>query len=138
MKIFSKSTAIVTLLLVVGSVFQGCKKYEEGPMISFKSRTERVSNTWKIDNYKINGSDYTSLMGSYDETFTNKGAYSYNWGLISGSGKWEFQNRDKEIKLNGIEEQSSHTLNILKLEENAFWYYYMKDGDRHEFHLISK
>ncbi|HBS86010.1 MAG: hypothetical protein A2W91_08365 [Bacteroidetes bacterium GWF2_38_335] len=128
--------AVILILIAQIGFLQGCQKYPDGPMVSFHSKTERVANTWNIDNYKINGEDYTSLVSGYSETFTNDGDYSYNWGVLSGTGAWEFQNNDTEIKLTGIDNQSSQTLVILKLEEKQFWYYYMDGNDKKEFHMV--
>lgn len=134
-----KKRAPFILMLSVMTVLtiQGCKKYPDGPGISFRSRTERVANTWRVDNVKINGTDYTSLYSDYTETFTREGQYSYSWGILSGSGLWEFQNNDKEIRLTGITNQESFTLVIEKLEEKQFWYYYMDGDNKKEFHMIS-
>ena len=126
-------TATITL-----SSISSCKKYPEGPEFTLRTRTERLANTWAIDNYSVNGSDYTSLVSSYTETFTKKGAYTYSWSFFSGSGTWEFQNKDKEVKLTGSDSHASRTLIILKLEEKSLWYYYMDGNDRHEYHLIEK
>ena len=89
---------IIAIFVMVS--IQSCKKYPNGPAISLISRSERVANTWMVDNYKINGNDWTSLVSGYTETYTKKGAYSYSWGIADGSGTWSFQNRDSEIKLN--------------------------------------
>jgi hypothetical protein len=135
----TKNRISVLVILFAGLMIptiQSCKKYPDGPTISFRTRTARVANTWRVDNYKKNGNDYTSLMGGYTETYTKDGNYSYSWGNLNGTGKWAFQNNDAEIKLNGINNQSSQTLIILKLEEKQFWYYYMDGNDRKEFHMI--
>lgn len=136
----NKNNVLVVLLFaaITMTSFQSCQKYPDGPMVSFRSRAERVANTWKVDNYKENGTDYTSLVTDYTETFSKDGAYSYSWGILSGTGTWSFQNKDEEIKLNGINNQSSQTLYILKLEEKQFWYYYMDGNDRKEFHMIPR
>jgi hypothetical protein len=131
--LFAISIFTIAFLLMVS-----CKKYPNGPEFSLRTRTERLSNTWKIDNYKINGDDYTSLIPSYTETFTKKGLYNYSWSVFEGSGTWSFQNHDKEVKLNGTDNQASRTLIILKLEEKSLWYYYMDGNDKHEFHLNEK
>lgn len=132
--------SVVLLLLAVMAlpVLQGCKKYPEGPSLSLRTRTARVANTWKVDNYKINGSDFTSLVSGYTETFSKEGAYSYSWGNNSGTGTWAFQNEDQEIRITGTSNQDSYTLVILKLEEKEFWYYYMDGNDKNEFHMIQK
>lgn len=131
--------AIMMIVVALLSVtIQSCKKYPDDDTVSLRSRKERVSNTWDVENYKINGTDYTSLVSSYIETFKTNGDYNYSWGLLNGNGTWSFQNNDKEINLIGSDDQSSRTLFILKLEEKTFWYYYMVGDDKHEFHLISE
>ena len=132
---FALFTIIIVFML---PVMQSCKKYPDGPMISLISRTDRVANTWKVDNYKLNGTDYTSLVTNYSETYSKSGAYSYEWGLISGSGTWAFQNNDANIAITGTDNQSSVTLVILKLEAKEFWYYYMDGTDKKEYHMIQK
>lgn len=124
--------------LIILTVFTGCKKYPDGPGLSLRSKTERVSNTWKVENYKINGSDFTSLVSNYTETFTKEGNYSYSWGILSGNSGWAFQNKNMEIKLNGNDYNTSRTLFILKLEEKNFWYYFIDDKNKYEIHLIEQ
>jgi hypothetical protein len=137
MKTIKKTPIFLALLaLIAVTSLQSCQKYSEGPMLSVRSRKERVSNHWEVENYKINGNDLTSLYQGYNETFSKSGDYSYEWGILDGTGTWNFQNNDMEIKLTGDSDQTSRTLFILKLEEKAFWYYYIKNGDKHEFHLI--
>ncbi|MBI3234189.1 MAG: hypothetical protein HYZ42_09140 [Bacteroidetes bacterium] len=124
----------LALLLVVN----GCNKYPDGPSISLRSRTARLANTWKIDNYKLNGNDYTSLMSGYSETFTSEGGYSYNSTLSDGTGKWAFQNDDTEVRITGTDNQRSVTLMIQKLENKQLWYYYMDGNDKKELHLVQQ
>ncbi|HTL83141.1 MAG TPA: hypothetical protein VL651_15615 [Bacteroidia bacterium] len=136
MKTKIKLTLLLIMLIGVILTNQSCQKYSEGPFLSIHSRTERVANTWKIDNYSVNGNDYTSLMSGYTETYSKDGNFSFSWGSIAGTGKWAFQNNDNEIRITGTSNTSSETLFILKLEEKEFWYYYMDGNDRKEFHMI--
>ncbi len=133
-----KTTILLLLFGIIFSNLTSCKKYPDGPTISLRSRKERISNNWKVENYKINGSDFTSIVTNYKETFTKEGNYSYSWDLLNGSGTWKLQNNDEEIKLTGSESQTSRTLFILKLEEDSFWYYSMNGSDKHELHFTSK
>lgn len=137
-KIIKNVSLAIFLSTAVMLPVQSCKKYPDGPLISFRTRTARVAQAWKIDNAKKNGSDYTSFMSGYTETYTKGGDYSYVWGSFGGTGTWAFQNKDKEINLKGVSQQSSHTLIILKLEEKSFWYYYLEGNDKYEFHMIPK
>lgn len=136
MRTKNKFFALLILLGLALPALQSCQKYSEGPALSLRSRTERVANTWKVDNYKVNETDYTSLMNGYVETYSKDGNFSFSWGSISGTGKWSFQNDDAEIRITGTSNQSSQTLYILKLEEKQLWYYYMDGNDRKEFHMV--
>ena len=128
------------LALILGGLslplLQSCQKYPDGPFISLHTRTERLAQSWRVDNYKKNGTDYTSAYQSYSETYTKSGGYSYSSSILVGSGSWVFTNSDKDIQLTGINNQSSHTLIILKLEQSEFWYYYIDGGDKMEFHMV--
>lgn len=127
---------IFSSLIIFGN--QSCKKYEDGPLISLSSRTSRVSNNWKVDNYKVNDVDLTSLAADYKETFTSDNNYSFTWGIIGGTGTWAFENKDTEIRITGTENMTSQTLYILKLEQKQFWYYIMDGNDRKEYHMIQQ
>jgi len=125
---------ILAALMFFG--IQSCSQYEDNNGITLVSKTERVANVWKVDNYKVNDVDLTSLYGAYTETFTKEGAYSYQWAILGGTATWAFQNNDAEIKITDVLNVKTKTLTILKLEEKAFWYYYMDGTDKIEFHLI--
>jgi len=127
---------ILAVMMFVG--IQSCSQYQDNNGITLVSKADRLSKTWKVDNYKINGVDYTSLVTSYTETYTKQGAYSYQWAILGGTGTWEFQNKDAEIRITGISNQTSRTLTILKLEETEFWYYYIDGADKKEFHFIKQ
>lgn len=135
----NKKTIFILLLVGVSMIgFQACSKYPEGHFLTLGSRTERVSNNWKVDNYKLNDVDYTSVVSAYTELFTKEGNYSYQWGIISGTGTWEFQKDDMEILVTGITNQATQTLVIIKLEEKEFWYYIMDGTDKKEYHMIQQ
>ncbi len=134
------TTKILSIILLICASFTGCKKYEDGPAFSLRSKTARVANTWEIESYTINGADNTSTLKNinYTETYDKDGNYSYNSSAVTGSGKWEFQSDKEQIKRSGVSGQSTETLFILRLKENEFWYYYLDGNDRHEFHLEEK
>jgi hypothetical protein len=129
------SVGLVLAVLLLASV-QSCSQYPDNNGITLVSKIDRVSKTWEVENYKVNGVDYTSLVSSYTETFTKTGDYSYLWAIIGGTGTWAFQNNDAEIKITGTTNLTSKTLVILRLENTEFWYYYMDGADKKEFHMI--
>ena len=129
------SVGLVLAVLLLASV-QSCSQYPDNNGITLVSKIDRVSKTWEVENYKVNGVDYTSLVSSYTESFTKTGDYSYLWAIIGGTGTWAFQNNDAEIKITGTTNLTSKTLVILRLENTEFWYYYMDGADKKEFHMI--
>jgi hypothetical protein len=52
---FKLSTALLFTSALL--FFNSCRKYEDGPGISFRSADERVSGDWKIEEYTIDGED---------------------------------------------------------------------------------
>ena len=126
--------------LLAAVIFTGCKKYEDGPAFSLRSKTERVANTWVVESYTINGTDYTSTLTNinYTETYDKDGNYSYTSSVENGSGRWEFQSDKEQIKRSGVASQPTQTLYILRLKEREFWYYYLDGNVRHEVHLKEK
>jgi hypothetical protein len=133
-----KTSLSFLAVLCMLTILSSCGKYDDGPMLSLRTRTERIANTWQVDNYKINGNDYTSLVAGYTETYKKDGDYMYNWGGFNGTGYWEFTSKDAEVSITGITNQSPRTLVILRLTEKELWYYYLDDGDKHEFHMIEQ
>ncbi|MFN4910347.1 MAG: hypothetical protein ACK444_08580 [Flavobacteriales bacterium] len=128
------------ILSATFSWLSGCKKYPEGPSLSLRSRVERLENTWKISSVTMNGQDVTNLFSSinYTETYDKEGNYSFASAVDNGSGKWEFQNNDLEIRRSGVSGQSSMDLTILKLKSNEFWYRVIDGSDEYEFHFVSQ
>jgi hypothetical protein len=132
---------LLILIVLSGFVlvsFQYCSQYPDNNGITLLSKVDRISKTWKVENYKINSTDFTSLVSGYTETFTNSGTYSFQWAIIGGTGTWVFQNKDAEVQITDVSNVSSRTLFILKLEEKALWYYYMDGNDKKEFHMVPK
>jgi hypothetical protein len=139
MKKWSLFFSLALGLTVTFTVLTGCKKYPEGPALSLRSRAARLENTWKVISVTLNGQIITSQFSAinYTETYDKEGNYSYSSALDSGSGKWEFQNDDLEIRRSGVSGQSSMDLIILKLKSNEFWYKILDGSDVYEFHFES-
>lgn len=58
MKAIFKSAALAVVLLLL--LFNpGCKKYEDGPLISFRTPMDRLWGVWEVEYFSINGEDHT-------------------------------------------------------------------------------
>ena len=140
-------------LIFISSVlfFTECKKYPEGPSISFISKKERIANTWKISKYMEDGVDLTSNFNSTFTKFslntTKSGEYTisrefYSTFNTSETGNWTLSSDKKTFTINPktisfgtVPSASSHQ--ILKLYENEFWIRNIdSNGKIIEYHLI--
>ncbi|MBL4715147.1 MAG: hypothetical protein COC01_08705 [Bacteroidetes bacterium] len=136
MKNLKKVSVLAILGVFTLTSMTGCKKYEEGPAVSLKSKKSRVTNEWKIDYaYDLDDAEVITddFLGetwvfSKDGTFTEK-----DNGTIDKVGTWEFIS-DKKIIQISIDGTGSSTdeYTILKLKSKEMW---LKDKDE-ELHLI--
>jgi len=120
---------VLLVLFAIGLIFSGCSKYDENKGISLKSKTKRISQIWKIDNFVLaNG---TTIQPGAEEGYVE---FKDNGKVIShyvdGStveGNWGFINKKKQISwsneyITDIEQvvifDDSY---ILKLTNEEFW-----------------
>lgn len=121
-----KTTVILFAAALAGvMVFESCKKYEEGPGLSFRSRKERVANTWVVEKMYEGGTEVASPDGvvTFDKDGTVSATYT-SFGLtVTLNGTWELVNDDEDLAVtytsNGISQTS--TAKILKLKEKELW-----------------
>lgn len=59
MKRFSVLFALLLIMIY------GCKKYEEGPLISLRSKKERLANTWILDKATLNGVEVSLIRRGF-------------------------------------------------------------------------
>jgi hypothetical protein len=141
-----KLAVIVSLsLLCTLLAGSGCKKYEDGPYLSFKSREERISNTWKVGKVLKNEEEITPLVNTdlpnLKWTFSTNGeatrSVDVNGTTVTVAGQWALQSDDEEIRI-VIDSQlySEDTVwVIIKLMEDEFWVRYAINKDSYEVHF---
>ncbi len=131
MKLFKR----IGILAFVGLLsFSACKKYEDGPGLSFRSKATRIANTWKYKSYVVNGVEragepefqttkqFWSASGELGTTFINQ-----TTGIATTiPGKWELQENNTKIRvtqnnvIQGIPETVTN-YSILRLSNNEMW-----------------
>jgi hypothetical protein len=136
LKMLKLSNFIGVIIMIV--TIYGCKKYEDGPGLSFHSKKARVANTWKIDKYYVNGVDqtasYYSTRQNYRQIFDLNGEYAETYTNFGTTGIWNFIDNKNEINL--TVGNSVKVLVIEKLKSKEFWYYIMVGTDKIEYQLI--
>lgn len=149
-----KISKLFLIIILLGGLLSSCKKYEEGPAFSLRTKTKRLSREWQIQEYYRNANLETSqlIITNYVESYNKNGAHtrSYNdknGNLVSETGQWKFDNNKEEISVTGIgsiewtdqtSTVSSSSYIILRLTSKELWYYYENGGSKHEIHLKAK
>ncbi|WNJ21490.1 hypothetical protein [Pontibacter sp. G13] len=136
--------ATLVLCLITGFAMNGCQKYEEGPLISFRSKTQRVTNNWVATEIYRNDLDETLKYDLFSMVFTSGGEFTWtiqpSGGLpVSITADWELARLDQEIKLtldedNALERELLY-LEIKRLTEDEMLIRYLIEGDYYDLVL---
>lgn len=127
--------------LVIISI-TSCKKYDDGPAFSLRSREERIANDWHIEKAMEGGNDVTSDFDNYHVTLRKNGSTTLTAKYIflgteyefATGGTWSFQDKDEKIKVDYENDAADATYIILRLKEKELWL--LREGDDLELHLI--
>lgn len=95
---------------------QSCTKYADGPSFSLLTKKARITNTWKLESYMINNSDYTpeaeiKLTIEKDGTFSESTVINA-LGQIQSThrhGTWMFMEGKAQISMT---ESGTNTLPV--------------------------
>ena len=132
-----KKFYLLTLLILLGIGFTGCT-YEEGPLVSFVSKSERVANSWVVNTANKNGTESTEIEGFKQINFFSEGACQifYNpLGVdIAYSGTWALSEDNKRILINTNDELTGlfsyvSEWTILKLKDKILKVTYIDNSD---------
>jgi len=139
MRIKSKlyTALVLTFALLAGS----CKKYDDGPIISLRSKEQRIANTWKVESAYNDGNNVTSSYEQYELQMLTDGKarlvaiYTLNNVTFEyeTDGRWELINDKEDLKLDFEDNSADRTYQILRLKEDQLWIR-EKGGDL-ELHL---
>lgn len=121
-----------------------CKKYEDGPALSFKSKTARATNNWEAKNVFQDGVDYTAWFTDWSIDMGEDGRILIsdlddNDSTITQAGFWDLVNDDEELQLlftvpRVNPDRKLYT--ITRLTSKEFWFKEFTDSTTWEFRLI--
>lgn len=139
-----KKGSYISLFIGLTLLIASCKKYEEGPALSLRSKTERVANSWRIAQALDNGNDVTSQYNKFELDLTKGGSatLSAEYTFFNSElkyitdGTWVFVSNKEKISLNFENDDADGVYTILKLKEKEMWV--KKDGDTVELHLVPR
>jgi hypothetical protein len=135
------------LLLIPAAILlcvTACKKYEDGPAFSLRSKSERVENKWKIGQALEDGKDVTADYNKYDLDLTRNGGASLTaeYKIATGTfqyttnGHWSFVSDKDKISFDFDNDDADGVYIILKLKEKEMWL--KEDGGDTELHFVER
>ena len=135
-----KIAFVATIILL--QTMTSCNKYEDGPLVSLRSRNERVANNWRISKALENGNEVTSSFDRYEISFTkeNKASLTAHYTFLTleydytTEGTWSFTDNDAKLMVDYDNNLADVTYIILKLEEKELW---LREANSNlELHLV--
>ncbi len=115
---YSYRTLLYVALLVTLS---NCSKYEDGPTVSWKTKTQRLNGVWSVITI-----DETSIVADNKITvvFENNGDFLYyDTQLVNDeihSGNWKWGSHKKNVVINTPDRNSRWT--ITRLTDTSLWF----------------
>ncbi|MBN8704047.1 MAG: hypothetical protein J0M08_13345 [Bacteroidetes bacterium] len=149
-----KTIKLSLLVLLTTTLFLGsCKKYEDGPMFSLRTKKARVAGTWEMEKYFEAGVDktveYKQLVSSNKMELKRNGDLDVTLGgnymgfpvTLTGTGTWEFLSGKEEVETNttftGQSTSTRTVYKILRLKNKELWVEVKDTNPVQEFHFKS-
>lgn len=135
-----KLVAFLAAIVLIVSV-NSCKKYEDGPLLSLRSKTARIVNEWVIDKVMTNGVDVTAnYPDDYLLTINDDLTYTMLGNAVTQEGTWAFDEKKESIifTLTSSGMDYLYTIKRLKNKEltlvqdinsEVYTYYYVQKPD---------
>lgn len=127
------------MVLAVGLSMNSCKKYDEGPMISLRSKSARIVNAWVIDKVMTSGVDVSSQF-SDDFVFTlNKdNTYSILSNGNSEDGTWDFTDKKEGIQLTNSSSGTTEIFTIIMLKNKELTLEQVVQSETYTYYFVEK
>lgn len=128
----TKIISVLMVILVLATI--SCSKYEDGPILSFRSKKTRIDGTWKYESiiYTDQNISVTENLPDDELTFTSDGNYSDNKGY---TGTWKFSGT-VDLSIDKSKDTSHIELKweIIRLSTKQLWF--RRDKEEHHFKAL--
>lgn len=115
------------LLLTSLTIITSCKKYEDGPMFSLRTKKARLTGDWKIQSFTEDGVDITGFFSSSSEwNIESDNTYKINL-IVTGvnstpeTGKWKFGEDKDDVYFTDNATGEETAYRILRLKNTELW-----------------
>jgi hypothetical protein len=150
-----KKLFVLFCIITSALLLTECKKYPEGPSISFRTKKARIINSWKVSKYLENNVDLTTNFNSVFTNFSFITSKDGEYKIIkvvrvfstnvttTEYGNWNLASNKKTLNLTPVSISSgtlpsSSSCQILKLFEDEMWLRIIDStGKIIEYHLVS-
>jgi len=134
-------------IISISFIVSGCNKYEDGPLLSLRSKQERLINTWAYNLVLRNGANVTfgtvdgainyaaSEIGFNDENRFSDIFYQDSI-YVQRDGSWIFNDKKKEVHLTYDDNGEMRTLRINRLKEKDLHLEEDFDNNLYEYELL--
>lgn len=121
-----KYKGLLAILIGLFFILPSCKKYEDGPLISFRTKTNRLCRTWKLGDSSLSGSSLNFGALAYETEYVYKSDGTLivtNTSLRNQPfvqiGTWMFTDNSKKLKT--VLDGHSSEITIYKLTVEELW-----------------
>lgn len=134
---------IILLFVAIGSI-TSCKKGEDDPAISLRSRKARFVNQWTLVKYEKNGAQQSmdDILLMYDThkdgtlKETAQGAMFGTTVQTVRSGTWEFVSDKEDVRI--TIDNNIDTYEIQRLANNELWLKEVDGADTYVYYFDGK
>jgi hypothetical protein len=124
MKSYISKLGIIALVGIV--TLQGCKKGENDPLISLKSRDARITGTWELTSQETTETEKQEFDG---ESRTETYIYSYDGNMFTSTGTITINGQTIESESSTYEYSEEMTIE----KDGTFTLSMVNDGDKEEY-----
>ena len=134
----NKIKSLTIFILISIFIFSACKKYDEGPALSLRSKTDRLKGEWFCEGIYKNGEKIDTMQTFADayilQFYADGNGVSY-YGVWNFYFTWYFSNEKEIIFWTRSEEGATQNdLQILRLTFEDFWF--ISSVDNFEYRMI--
>ncbi len=140
-----KKLIVLSLVAVFFTAMFSCKKYEEGPAVSLRTKKARLCQTWRLSkafqDVQVGEEDLTDNYPiDWEITYKKDGTWSSISNGNDNTGKWEFDSKKESIRVttDGAPSEIPEVFDIVKLKKDEFWYTQTVFDEVIEFHWVPK
>lgn len=139
-----KLLVLPLVALTLLTVLTSCNKYEEGPVVSFRSKYSRVVNTWKAKYIFRDALDVTAWYTDWSLDLKEDGRltitdHDEQDSVVTQEGFWSLTNKNEDIQFLYTKPAVANdrmTAHILKLKAEELWYESVSDSATWQFRLV--